>query len=176
MAFNIIIQENCPVCLKELFDQNESCFAHAPSDTSHVHALCMQCFDHIRAQNQENTIQCPLCRVVVPFTEGRVGDVIPVDLPRAVEVRPRDFEGDINHAFVQAIEQRDYDQVRALVVDLELSERVVQESFQNAINPFRTNEEVANIIYFSNRLDQDFLEWALDSVWFTVENGRLRLF
>ena len=72
MAINIVIQENCSVCLEGLFDQNESCFAHAPSDTSRLHALCMRCFDHIRAQNQENTISCPICRAVVPFTEGRV--------------------------------------------------------------------------------------------------------
>ena len=166
MASNIIQREDCPVCFEDLFLRNEICSAHAPSDTSCVHAICMRCFDLIRAQNQGNTIQCPLCRQDVPFTEGRIGDVIPVDLPRAVVGRPRAFEGNIDHAFARAIALRDVDQARDLLLNPELSERVIEQSFRNVteVTPFPPDEvdqELANIIYSSNRLDQEYIKWVL---------------
>jgi hypothetical protein len=71
-------------------------------------------------------------------------------------VRPRNFEGNIDDFFAQVIEERDYEQVRVLLQDPNLSVAAIQRSFQNVIHPLSEDEEVANLIYFSNRLDQDF--------------------
>jgi hypothetical protein len=116
----------------------------------------MECFDLIRAQNQVNTIQCPLCRAIVPFTEGRVGDVIAVDRPQVAGGLPRRVAGGLDGLFTRSIEQRDYFQVRSHLLNPSLSEETIQISFRDAIE--QGNEEIANLIYSSRRLENEFLD------------------
>lgn len=173
MTVQTIAQDTCPVCLSELLKLDAPCFAHAPSAESRIHALCQECFHQLRGQHQRDTIQCPICRQVIAFTEAREGQVVAVDLDRPeMLIEP----ADVDEAFLTAIENRNMDQARNLIRHVGLSEEVILNSFINAIEVFHTDEETANLIYFSGRLNTDIMEWHLDSgTYWLIEEGRLRL-
>jgi hypothetical protein len=157
----------CPICLQIFSEEADMIwYAHQPTQDCKIHAICRECFERLNKYNRKNLlVSCPECRVITFFTPGRTNDAIPVD-PTTEELK---------EAFNRAIQTRNSEEVSDLLLNERLPEETIFKGFKKALD--KEDEEIANLIYFSDRRDIDIehLNFLLSFTWHTITPERLIL-